>query len=247
MSEESVREHVDVQEGQVVMPFYLVCDVSGSMSRDMPALNEGIRKLRRAIVGQPQVDDIAQVGIITFSASAQVTLPLCQMSEESMPTLHAQSSTNYGSAFTLLAQTIDKDIAALKAQRLRVYRPCVFFLTDGAPTDSSWFQTFQRTLTYDKNSRSGMKGHPVFIPFGFRDAREDVLSKLAYPPDRGKWFHAKTHNIEEALTGILDVIMTSVISSGLSGSGGKPTLALGTPSPIAAITSGASQYDSEWA
>jgi uncharacterized protein YegL len=245
--EETVRERVGVQEGQVVMPFYLVCDVSASMTYDMPALNEGIRKLRRAIVAQPQVDDIAQIGIITFSDYAQVALPLSQLSEGSMPSLRAQNSTNYGSAFRLLAQTVEKDIAALKARRLRVYRPCAFFLTDGEPTDSSWFQTFQSTLTYDKVARTGMKGHPVFIPFGFRDAREDVLSKLAYPPERGKWFHTRTHNIEEALTGILDVIMTSVISSGLSGGAGKPMLALQTPGPATGITSGGSQYDSEWA
>ena len=28
MSEETVRERADVDEGQIVMPFYLVCDVS---------------------------------------------------------------------------------------------------------------------------------------------------------------------------------------------------------------------------
>jgi len=246
MSEEIIHERNEAQEGQVVMPFYLVCDVSGSMAGDMTALNDGIRRLRRAIVAQPQVDDIAQIGIITFSDNAQVVLPLSQMSEESMPTLHAQSTTNYGSAFTLLARTIESDIAALKAQKLRVYRPAVFFLTDGMPTDSSWFQTFQRTLTYDKAAGQGMKGHPVFIPFGFRDARKEVLGKLAYPPDRGMYFHAKTHNIEEALTGILSVIMTSVISSGLSGGAGNPMLALPAPEPGSGLTSGVSQYDDEW-
>lgn len=246
MSEEIVREHTGVQEGQVVMPFYLVCDVSASMTGDMQALNDGIRRLKRAIVAKPQVDDIAHIGIITFSDSAQVALRLSQMSEEDMPQLRAQSSTNYGAAFRVLAAAIEQDIAALKAQGLRVYRPCAFFLTDGQPTDSSWFQTFESTLTYDKATNQGMKGHPVFIPFGFRDAREDVLSKLAYPPERGKWFHAKTHNIEEALDGILDVIMTSVISSGLSGSAGKPMLALPAANPAADITSGVSEYKSEW-
>src|ERR1700728_2057767 len=148
MTEETVRERSEVEEGQIIMPFYLVCDVSASMSGDMPALNEGIRRLRRAIVAQPQVDDVAQIGIITFSTTAQVVLPLSQMSEEQMPTLSAQASTHYGSAFRLLAQTIEQDIARLKAQRLKVYRPCAFFLTDGLPTDGSWLQTFTSTLTY---------------------------------------------------------------------------------------------------
>jgi uncharacterized protein YegL len=246
MSEETVREHAGLEEGQVIMPFYLVCDVSASMTKDMDALNQGIRKLRRAIVAQPQVDDVAQIGIITFSASAQVALPLSQMSEEQMPTLRAQSSTDYGGAFRLLAQTIQQDTARLKAQGLKVYRPCAFFLTDGLPTDKSWLQTFTSTLTYDQGTRAGMKGHPLFIPFGFRDASEDVLNKLAYPPNKGKWFHSKTHDIEEALTGILDVIMNSVISSGLSVPAGSPTIALPAPSPSSGILSGPSQYDSQW-
>jgi uncharacterized protein YegL len=186
MTEETVRERSHAEEGQIVMPFYLVCDVSGSMSRDMQALNEGIRKLRRAIVAQPQVDDVAQLSIITFSTNAQVVLPLGRMSEEQMPTLSAQATTNYGAAFTLLAQTIQQDIARLKAQKLKVYRPCAYFLTDGLPTDRTWLQTFTSTLTYDQARGSGMKGHPLFIPFGFRDASEDVLNKLAYPPDKGQ-------------------------------------------------------------
>jgi uncharacterized protein YegL len=246
MEMEMVRERADVEEGQVIMPFYLICDVSSSMTGDMPTLNEGIRKLRRAIVAQPQVDDVAQIGIITFSTSAQVVLPLSQMSEEQMPTLRASGSTNYGSAFQLLAQTIQRDIAQLKAQRLKVYRPCAFFLTDGQPTDSSWLQTFTASLTYNKDKGTGMKGHPLFIPFGFRSASEDVLNKLAYPPDKGKWFHAKTHNIEEALNGILNVIMNSVISSGLSVPAGAPTTAVQAPNPSSGITSGASKYDSQW-
>jgi uncharacterized protein YegL len=228
------------------MPFYLVCDVSASMSADMPALNEGIRKLRRAIAGRPNVDDVALVGIITFSSNAQVALPLGRMSEEQMPTLQEQATTDYGAAFRLLAQTITQDIAQLKSQGLKVYRPCAFFLTDGLPTDGSWLQTFTSTLTYDKATGSGMKGHPLFIPFGFRDASEDVLKRLAYPPDKGKWFHTKTHDIDEALTGILDVIMNSVISSGLSANAGQPAIALGTPPANSGIQSGASQYDSQW-
>jgi uncharacterized protein YegL len=244
MTEETVRERSDVEEGQIVMPFYLVCDVSGSMSRDMQALNEGIRRLRRAIVAQPQVDDVAQIGIIAFSTNAQVVLPLGRMSEEQMPTLSAQATTNYGAAFTLLAQTIQQDIAQLKGRKLQVYRPCAYFLTDGLPTDRTWLQTFSSTLTYDKANGTGMKGHPLFIPFGFRDASEDVLNKLAYPPEKGQWFHVKTHNIEDALNNILHMIMNSVISSGLSVTAGSPNIAI--PTAPAGVQSGPSQYNSQW-
>ena len=51
----------------MVMPFYLICDVSYSMSGDMVALNDGVQKLRQSIVGEPLVDDVGHISVMTFS------------------------------------------------------------------------------------------------------------------------------------------------------------------------------------
>jgi hypothetical protein len=68
-----------------------------------------------------------------------------------------------------------------------------------------------------------------------------VLRKLAYPPERGKWFHIRHHDIEESLRGILDVIMKTVVSSGQSSSTGSPTL-IHAPAPtIPGVTQGAAE------
>jgi len=246
MSEERVRERAGAEEGQLVMPFYLMCDVSGSMMGDMKELNEGVRKLRRAIVAEPVVDDVAQVCIMTFSDTAKVVMPMTQMSDREVPTLSVEGGTNYGSAFRALAQTITADTSDLKAQGFKVYRPCVFFLTDGMPGDRDWHRTFTSTLTYDKAAGTGMKGHPIFVPFGFRAASTDVLKQLAYPPDRGVWYHTKTSAIEEALKGILDVIMNTVVTSGQSVSTGQPALTQQPPSPDSGIDHGGSEYDPDY-
>jgi uncharacterized protein YegL len=220
---ESAREYATVEKGQLVMPFYLLCDVSLSMTGDMNALNQGIQRLRRAIVSEPAVDDVAHIGLLTFSDAGKVMMPLSQMSEHDMPTLTVEGGTDYGAAFRTLAQTIAQDSASLKAQGYKVYRPCAFFLSDGAPGDPDWEQTFRATLTYDPVTRTGMKGHPVFVPYGFRDAPEAVLRKLAYPMGKAKWYHSKSSDVEEALGGILDNIMNTVITSGNSASTGKPS------------------------
>ena len=246
MSEERVRERTDAEEGQLVMPFYLICDVSGSMSRDMPDLNDGVRRLRRAIIAEPVVDDVAQVCIMTFSDVAKVVMPMTQMSEHEVPTLSVEGGTDYGAAFRALAQTIAKDTATLKAQGYKVYRPCAFFLTDGLPNDRDWHRTFTSTLTYDRATSSGMKGHPIFVPFGFRSASVEVLKQLAYPPERGKWYHMKTSNVEEALKGILDVIINTVITSGQSVNTGQPAVTPQSPAPGSGIDHGASEYDPDY-
>jgi hypothetical protein len=184
------------------------------MVHDMPELNDGIRRLQWAVASQPLIDDVAQIGILTFSDSAQVVLPLGQMSWNEVPVLAARGAAAYGAAFHLLAKTIKKDVAKLKGQRCQVYRPCVFFLSAGQPSDADWERTFRRALTYDSATGKGLKTYPVVVPFGFRDAPDRVLRKLAYPRGRAKWYHSRNSSIETALQGILHLIMNSVMGSG---------------------------------
>ena len=232
-------------EGQMVMPFYIICDVSGSMRHDMPVLNEGIQKLRQSIVQNPVVDDVAHISVISFSTDARVVMPLSQMSEQSMPTLVTDGGvTNYGKAFRELARAIPQDAAMLRAQGYKIFRPCAFFLTDGEPTDRDWLNTFRMTLTYDKNTGVGMKQYPVFIPFGFRDAQEAELRKLAYPFSKGKYYHIKTQDIEQVIALILDVIMKTVVASGQSSSSGKPTLVHAPAPTMPGVTVG--DADDDW-
>jgi uncharacterized protein YegL len=242
MSEELVREHRAVEQGQLVMPFYLICDVSCSMMNDMPALNDSLQRLRRAIVTQPVVDDVAHICIMTFSDTAKVVMPLGQMSEHLVPMLSVEGGTNYGAAFTELARTITRDATALKREGYKIYRPCAFFLTDGEPLDGDWWETFKNTLTYNRATGAGMKQHPVFVPFGFRDAPEDVLRKLAYPLEKGKWYHIKSLDIEQALAGILNIIMNTVVSSGMSSQTGQPALVHAQPNVPGMSSGDADEY-----
>ena len=235
---EPTREYAAIEPGQLVMPFYLLCDVSYSMTHDMPALNEGIQRLRRAIVSEPAVDDVAHIGILTFSDVGKVVVPLSQMSEHNVPVLAVEGGTNYGVAFRALAQTITQDNASLKAQGYKVYRPCAFFLSDGEPLDADWEATFRATLTYDPTTGVGMKGHPVFVPYGFRDASEDALRKLAYPMGRAKWYFSKSSEIEQVLKGILDIIMNTVITSGNSASSRQPAVVQQAPAADSGIAWG---------
>ena len=132
-----------------------------------------------------------------------------------------EGGTNYGAAFRALAQTIGQDTAALKAAGYKVYRPCAFFLTDGEPHDRDWL----RDLHQHAHLRPGHgRGHEGSTRSSSRSAsgtrREDVLRKLAYPRRRGKWYHIKTHDIGQALKGILEIIMNTVVTSGQSGGSG---------------------------
>ena len=116
------------------------------MRGDILALNKACAFPPRHL-GEPVVDDVVQVCIMSFSAMlAKIVMPLGQMSESVVPILSAASGTNYGAAFRLLARTIEHDSATLKRLGYMIYRPCAFFLVDGAPTDRDWQQTFTSTF-----------------------------------------------------------------------------------------------------
>ncbi len=228
----------------MVLPFYLLCDVSYSMGPAIQELNDGIARLRRAIVAEPAVDDVAHICIISFSDAARVVLPMTQMSENAPPSLHPEGGTNYGEAFRLLARLIQQDTVDFKRQGYKVYRPCAFFLTDGEPSDRDWHEVFVRTLTYDAKAGLGFKSHPIFVPFGFRDAPSPVLRKLAYPEGRGKWYRASGTSPESALSGILQVISRTMLDAGRTTVSGHPAVILPTPEPGSGI-----EYDdpdAEW-
>ena len=216
-------EHENDEPSKLVMPFYMICDTSDSVHDQIAAMHDGLERLRQSVVAEPVVNDVARFCVISFSDEAKVVAPLGRIS--AVPVLTAGGSAHYGRLFGLLAQRIAQDSQDLKAQGYRVYRSCVFFLVASKPADHDWHDTFMNTLAaYDYQTGLGMREYPIFVPFGYRQAPESVLRQLAYPPGHVRWYHASKANVEDAMNGVLNVIMQSVISSGRDDDTGRPLL-----------------------
>jgi uncharacterized protein YegL len=102
---------------QQVLPFYLLCDESSSMSGvPVQAINDSLPKPHTEIGSNPVVADKTKFCLIGFNHQAQVLLALSDLSTVgSIPGLHADGGTDYSSAFDLLHNTIASDVAQLKA------------------------------------------------------------------------------------------------------------------------------------
>ena len=124
---------------QQILPFYLVCDESFSMHPDgIEAINQALPDLHAVISSNPSVADKTRFSMIGFSDDAEVLLDLVDLSDvESMPGVMAKNGTSFSSAFSLLRTQIAADVKMLKADGHRVYRPVVFFMSDGNPTDDN--------------------------------------------------------------------------------------------------------------
>ena len=220
--------HLENVEGQIVMPFYIICDTSYSMSPDMQALNDALQQLHKDIMASPVVDDLTMLSVITFNSTAQTVAALDAPSAISLPTLYAGGGTNFGAAFREYHRAFEADRTRLRAEGKKVFRPCVFFLSDGEPLDSDYLTTFRSLFHYDPNTKQGNQAFPYVVTFGFRDATQQTMKSLAYPDfgnSKGRWFLAKQgSSVGELLRSMTAAIGNTVLKSGQSASAGMPQI-----------------------
>jgi len=162
-----------------VLPVYVVADESLSMSPVIDELNAGLAALHSALQREPMAAAKVRFTILGFSDDVQVRLALADLRTESaLPTLATRGSTCFGEAFQALLDRIPQDIAALKAQGYAVYRPAVFFLTDGQPTDEGWEKVYDRLV-----DKEVTKAAPNIIACGIGQAKAQTILDVATRPE----------------------------------------------------------------
>jgi len=119
------------------LPVYLVLDTSESMNgAPILAVQEGIRRLRNDLISTPQALETVWISVITFETQARQVVPLTELPRFIPPALHARGATSMGMALEILAQALDREVVPSRGPATGDYRPLIFLLTDGAPTDS---------------------------------------------------------------------------------------------------------------
>lgn len=118
------------------LPVYLLIDTSGSMSGEpIEAVKTGVQTLVSSLRQDPYALETAYLSVITFDSSAQQRVPLTELPQFQMPSIQASGSTAMGEALTLVAKCADKEVAKSTAEVKGDWKPLVFLLTDGEPTD----------------------------------------------------------------------------------------------------------------
>ena len=121
------------------LPVYILADVSGSMQgTPIESVKSGIRQLHRDLMGDPQAIESAYLSVLTFANSAVQLVPLTEVAAFQPPDLVASGNTNFGDGLRLLLDVLDRELVRTTAEVKGDWRPLVFILSDGAPTDSGW-------------------------------------------------------------------------------------------------------------
>ena len=151
----------------------LLLDVSGSMSgRAIDALNEGLQAFSTDLVGDSLARQRVEVAIVTFGGDVQVVQDFVTAGQFEPSSLHAGGGTPMGAAIAKALDLVEERKGAYKENGVLYYRPWIFLITDGEPTDE-WHDAARRVKTAEE--ANGL----AFFAVGVEGANMDVLSRIA--------------------------------------------------------------------
>lgn len=153
-------------------PVVLLLDTSGSMQGEpIRELNAGIVTFKDELIADELAAKRVEVAIISFGP-VQVASDFTTADQFIPPTLGAGGDTPIGAAITYGLDMLENRKASYRSNGIMFYRPWVFLITDGAPTDS-----WHSAAALVKEGETAKKF--AFFAVGVEGARMDVLSQLS--------------------------------------------------------------------
>ncbi|MFZ5822820.1 MAG: VWA domain-containing protein [Bacillota bacterium] len=129
---------VEPAGGERHLPVYLLIDRSGSMEGEpLRQVMDGLALFKQEVSSDPFARDTVRIGVITFSDKAElVTGGLLSVQDFQPPHIQAGGVTRLDLAFAVLRESIGRHVVRpVKGSRKGDWKPIVFLLTDGRPTD----------------------------------------------------------------------------------------------------------------
>jgi uncharacterized protein YegL len=153
-------------------PCLLLLDVSGSMAgQPISELNAGLTAFRDELMTDSLASKRVEVGIVTFGP-VKTEMPFQSASTFFPPVLTPQGDTPMGAAITQGIELIRTRKDEYRTNGIAYYRPWMFMITDGAPTDS--WQSAAAAIRDGEESKA-----LAFFPIGVRGANMQTLKQLS--------------------------------------------------------------------
>lgn len=119
------------------LPVFFVIDVSESMvGEPIKKVENGIRTIITELKKDPHALESVFISIIVFAGKAKTLVPLTDIISFYPPNFSIGSGTSYGSAMKHLISEIENKIVKTTYTTKGDWKPIIFFMTDGNPTDN---------------------------------------------------------------------------------------------------------------
>lgn len=136
------------------LPIFILLDVSESMVGDnLRQLQQGLDMLVRDLRTDPHALETVHLSAMVFAGKARTLAPLTELAQFYPPRLPAGSGTSLGAGLNHLMDEIDCAVITSTAERKGDWRPVVYLMTDGKPTDDiepalrRWQQKYASRVT----------------------------------------------------------------------------------------------------
>ena len=196
-----------VNPGEMHVPCVLLVDNSDSLNCKGPngrvpidELNDGLVAFRKALDDNPLALGRADISIITFNSTVQTQLPFAPAANYVAPTLTASGCTAMNQGILTALDAIEARKSEYKNLGIPYYRPCLFLLTDGLPTDGRYESEAKRRL------HEALQNKKLnFFPMGVGNA--DIAHLKSYTADgSGRVLKASATHFKEAFVWVSNSI-----------------------------------------
>ncbi|WAI01679.1 vWA domain-containing protein [Methanogenium organophilum] len=170
--------------GEPHCPIVLLLDTSGSMSihGKIEEMKDGLRAFKEELGSDVLARKRVEIAVVTFGETVEVAHPFSLVDAFTPPEISAAGLTPMGEAILCAITLIKERKEQYRTAGIDSYRPWIFLVTDGEPTDmyggdALWEEVTGAIRTGEEN------GEFFFFPVGAEPADMKILAAIS-PPGR---------------------------------------------------------------
>jgi uncharacterized protein YegL len=152
----------------------LLLDTSSSMSGPrIAALNEGLKLFQETLRQDSLASRRVEVAIVTFDSAVNVVQEFVTVDQFNPPTIGANGNTRMGAGIERALDIVADRKKSYKANGIAYFRPWIFMITDGAPTDP--YETAARRVRQEEENKA-----VAFFAVGVEGADMERLKEISF-------------------------------------------------------------------